>query len=220
MRFDDNRFEYERLLAMGRTAPKRPSKRLLLVARQLHPYAWSAGADEHIAWGKGYGIVEDTSRFCGQFMLIRRLSLIQAADMLKLLDRLDAGKPELKLFDARDISKKLDKEAWARAPFDPRDRFDHKPSREVFFFKACDGIPEPITELAKDGRVALTWTEDDRTAVVTISGDKTVLATTVSKDIELNLHGYKSDMPLIMTQVTDWIYFGGPTPKFDIAIAA
>ena len=223
MSFDDQRRELERLLAMGRPLITKPSKRHLVVAKQLHPTAWSAGAEEHIAWGKRYKVAESTQYFSGQYLLIRKLALIQADNLLRLLDRQAAGKRDLDLLDAQALSKALEKICWDFHMADTRRGTSIAAARAVFFLKSVNGIPSPEAKVTENGEITLTWTEDDRQAIIAIDrrGNMTLaLSPFAAAPLPITFKSYRNDADAQLAAVTDWIYFGAAKPELVATVDA
>jgi hypothetical protein len=162
---------------MGRADIAKPNKRQMLVARQLHPEAWSDNAEGHIKWAKDYKLDKSTCYFGGQFLLIRRLALIQAELLLRLLDRQAKGLSDLTPLDARALKSDLDKRYWKLDHRNPRITISHKAVDATFFMNSSDGIPAPKSEIDDTGNVTLTWKEGNRSARVDIDKDGAMLLT-------------------------------------------
>lgn len=217
MNHDDTCHELERLAAMGRQAPENPTDRELLVARILAPWAWSSHAQEQIDWCRKNGLAGSPSHFGAHHLAARRLAVLRAQEIIRRLERHDAGLPDLEAFDAHAMSADLGKEQFQlhlnRAP---RDYVSHQPAKEVFFLKMVDGIPRPSTRMDPTGAVTLTWREEDREAQVHIACDKTTTMTIGAQGgdpILLDMHAWRaSRTPTLIAATTDWIYFGGPYP--------
>lgn len=221
---DEVHHELERLAAMGREAPEEPTDRHLLVAKLLSPSAWSASAEEHIAWCRSNNLIGSPSYFGAQHLAARKLALLRATEIIRRLERHDAGLPDLEAFDARSMSEDLRKEQFElyRAKH-PRDHVYHEPAGQVFFLKTVDGIPKPASRMAPDGEVTLTWREDDREAHLHITRDKAVtmtIGTQGGEPIALDVHRWRDRRtPMLIAAVTDWIHFSGPDPRILLEIA-
>lgn len=214
--FSENRFELDRLIRMGRETLGPPTPRQLLTARTLDPTAWSDHAEEHIAWCMTYGLTSSTSHFGAQYLVRRRIAAIRAAELLRRLDRQATGLPDLEPFDPQAMSTRLEKQAFALHCADHRRTVSHKAAKAVFFMKDLRGVPSPTSTMDENGSVTLAWTEDDRSATVSIDVDGAMTLSVpgcghgpipISFDTWRDVDGTRR-----ITAVTDWIHFGGARP--------
>lgn len=213
---DEKRHELERLIAMGRTPCENPSDRLMITARAIDPSPWTDHAHEQIEWCRKHGLLNSVSHFGGQFVLLRRLALIQAEILLRDLDRNAAGLPVLLPFDARALSKKLEKQWWAMCRADTRRHLSKKAVDAVFLMRRVDGLPSPEAMLSEDGDVTLRWIEGGRSATIAINSDGKMSMTLDPLGYgprELDFQGWRTEAPGEITKAVDWVHFGGPAPE-------
>ncbi|MAM83291.1 MAG: hypothetical protein CL472_01245 [Acidobacteria bacterium] len=218
----ENHYELERLLALGHTIPKNPTSRELLIASLLDPSAWSVTSSEHIEWCRKNSLLHSYSHFGARFMRDRQLSLIKAIQMIRHLERHDAGKPEIKPFNAREASNALRKlmeevrlENEKKRPAD-RVNITFKPVDSVRLMSCLNDIPAPAMEVFPNGNVELTWSEDGKSVRMMIEnlGELTLKVTPGPNDpFPICLDSWKkdTDIPLILA-LTDWVYFNEPYP--------
>lgn len=213
--YDEERFEIERLVLLGREKPGPPSRMQGMIARTLNPNAWSDHAEEQIGWCDRNGLARSPTHFGAQHLISRRLALIKADDVMRALDREGRGLPALKPMDARELSKRL--KAWltSNRPKDPRKYVSWKPADQVFLMYCCDGIPEPESEIGETGEVTLTWSEGGRTARLVIDPERTLtlsIEPSLGPTETIFLDSYRPAGRLRLGMATDWIYHGGRHP--------
>ena len=220
MKDDDTSREVERLVSMGYVIPENPTPREMLTARMIDPQAWLAHAQEQVDWCKKHKLLHSPTHFGASIIQARHLALLQAKETLRHLDRQAAGKPDLEYFDARAVSKALEKEWWEITYANnakhgsQRIHITKKAVDAVFRMHQFDGIPAPQNKLESDGSVTLAWSEDDRTACIRINqdGESTMtIGENYAADIDLNVWRSPSHTPLVLA-MTDWIHFEGCHP--------
>jgi hypothetical protein len=213
--YEQEQFEIQRLVLLGRERPGPPSRIQGIIARTINPSAWSDHSDEQIGWCDRYGRTKSQTHFGAQYLISRRLSLIKADDVMRALGREAKGLPALRRLDARELSKRL--KAWltTNRPSDPRRYVSWKPADHVFLMYCCDGIPEPAGEIGETGEVTLTWTEGSRTArlVIDLELKLTLSLEPSCKPPEvIFLESHRPGGRLRLGTATDWIYHGGAHP--------
>jgi hypothetical protein len=218
MKFEECMREYERLTRMGRKPPEKPDARLLGLAKNMQPWLWSEGVEEHIKWAKGYNILNSTSNYGGQFVIQRKLLLMQAEALLRNLDRLAEGKEMLLPLQSYDLEKVLEKILSSIPRHHIKGYVSTTAVRSISNLRRSDGIPKPQADLDKeDGSVCLEWREDEKVANLFIdTKGKFHLITNYPcmKIIDIE-GGYDLGDRLckILSEVTDWIYYKGSTPS-------
>lgn len=216
MDFDKCRMELDRLAAMDRERAGPPSPRQIIAARKIDPGAWSEAADEHVGWCSRHGLLNSTTHFGALYLLRRRLSLLQAADLLRALDRHAAGMPDLPPLDARALARRLEKRWWDLCLADRRRHIPKKPVDVVFLLYSMDGIPEPKAEMDEDGRIMLTWSERGRTAALSVDLDgrtSLILSSEWAGPTPLDFGTWKTGAKRLMAAATDWVHHDGPCPR-------
>lgn len=219
----DNHYELERLINLGCTIPENPTSRELLIASMLDPSAWTKTSSEHIEWCRKNSLLHSHSHFGARFMRDRQLSLIKASQMIRYLERHDAGKPEIKPFDAREASKALhelmEEARLINEKKRPPDRIHitFKSVRAVEFMSCLNDIPAPHMEVFPNGNIELTWSEDGKSVRMMIdnSGALTLKVTPGPDDpFPICLDSWKrdNDIPHILA-LTDWVYFNESYPS-------
>jgi hypothetical protein len=213
---DERRHEIERLVRLRRERLGPPSPRQMLTARTIDPSAWSDHAEEHVAYCGRHGLLSSQTHFGAQYIVMRRLALIKAAEVLRAIDRQAAGLPDLEPLDARAVSDRLRKKAF-EMHFAARPRGVHtKADGAVFFLNGCDGIPAPSETMHDDGRVTLTWSERGRTARlnVDVTGAMTMtLEPAVVGPVAMTFRSWTREDDGILSAVTDWVHHDGPVPR-------
>lgn len=211
---DARRYELERLVAMGFAHASDPSPRLEMTARMLEPSAWTDHAQEQIDWCTRHRMTGSPTHFGTMHMNDRRLALIRAELLLRALDRQAAGLPDLAPLDAGALSKRLGERWWEISRQDPRRHVSKKAADAVFFMKKVDGVPAPDAVMADDGSVTLTWSEDDRSAVMRIDLQGGMTMSIGSGPPEaISFQEWKTDAPRRIAEATSWIYFEGSEPE-------
>ncbi len=214
--FDEVRFEHERIVRNGRNPCGPPTRRQLLVARQIDPSAWSQHAEEHVSWAMRYGQTGSLSNFGGRYLVQRDVALANAFELLQRLDRQNHGLPDLEPFDARAMSTRLKKRVFELSRRHHTRYASHRAAEAVFFMKEVDGIPMPAPAMARDGSVVLTWAEEDRRAVVSIDveGGMSLRIGNRSNDpIGITFSLWDGDGARRLIAATDWVHFRGRHPE-------
>lgn len=212
---DATRHEFERLVRMGRETFGPPSPRQMLVARTIDPSAWSANAQEHVDWAIRYGRTGRSENIGAQFLILRRLALMQATELLRRLDRQAGGLRELPTLDAVALSSDLGGDAMNLRMADPRCGVSHHAARAVMFLKQLDGIPAPVARMAKDGSVTLEWSEGDRCATISVDTQGAMELSLSAPDapaVEINPMTWDETPWRLVTAATDWVHYDGPLP--------
>lgn len=212
---EDDRHEFERLVRMGRETFGPPSPRQMLVARTIDPSAWSVNAQEHVGWAIRHGRTGRNENIGAQFLMQRRLALMQATELLRRLDRQAAGMRELPTFDAVALSNDLGGEAMKLRTADPGIAVSHHAARAVMFLKQLDGIPAPIARMAKDGSVTLEWSEGNRRATISIDAQGRMelsLSAPNAPAVEIDPITWDDAPWRLVTAATDWVHYDGPLP--------
>ncbi len=115
MDFEERRDEFRRLKEMGVPEVDEPTPRQMLVARHLRPHLWNEHAEEHVSWVRRHRLTNQDTYFGAQILVLRRLMLMKAAEMLRRIDRDAAGLPDLGHFDAADVCAGLRAEVRTQA---------------------------------------------------------------------------------------------------------
>jgi hypothetical protein len=217
MDFEERRDEYRRLREMGVREVDEPTSRQMLVARAMRPHLWSEHAEEHVSWVRRHRQTGHDTYFGTQILLLRRLMLMKAADMLRRLDREAAGLPDLGHFDAAEVRDRLRAEVRALPPRPSGSRIGDRAADAVFGMHALDGIAAPVASVANDGVVTLTWSEGGRTARLVLDMDqRATLATVQDGDERRHLVDHAprwSDDGATLYGAVEWVHHGGARPS-------
>lgn len=214
---DEKRFELQRLQRMGRKAPETPTPRQMIVARTIDPSPWSEHAQEQIDWCARHGLTSSSTHFGAQFILMRRLSLIQADLLLRDLDREANGRTVIPPFDARAVSKRLEKQWWDMHRATHGVHLSKKAVDRVFFMRSTDGLTSPDAILAQDGSVELAWNEEGRRATVCIDINGDAILRIGEEDgsyASLDFLSWHSNAPRLLAEAVDWVHHQGQRPTF------
>jgi hypothetical protein len=212
---DDTRHECERLVLMGRETFGPPSPRQMLVARTLDPGSWSDHAQEQVDWSVRHGRTHWSDNFGAQFLILRRLALMRATEILRRLDRQAAGRRELPTLDALALGRTLEKRMTAIRTTDHRRQVSHKAVRIVSFLRIADGVPAPKATMGEDGSVSLVWSERGRSARVSIDAEGAVLLSLSAWDgdrVPLDPMSWSERPWRLIATATDWVHYDGPLP--------
>lgn len=214
--FEEQRDEFRRLKAMGIPEIDEPTPRQMLVARQMRPHLWNDHAEEHVSWVVRHRLTGQDTYFGTQILILRRLMLMKAAEMLRRLDRDAAGLPDLGHFDSAEVCAGLRAEVMTMPAVREGARICDRAADEVFGMHALDGIADPAATIADDGVVTLTWREDDRAGHLVIETDRRVtLTTTGDGDERRHLAGRLPDWShdgAVLHGIVEWVHHGGPRP--------
>jgi len=218
MTTEERRWELKRQIRMGREPHGPPSPRQTLVARTLDPSAWGRDSQEQIDYCSKHGLLASTTHFGAQYVVMRRLSLIKAAEVLRALDRQQAGLPELGRLDARGVEKRLDAKAFeiyrTRMPRAAMSKAGYAAS----FMRSSDGLPAPRERTGPRGEATLTWKERGRTAELFIDVDGAMTMTLdppVAPPMAMTFKGFDGRDDARLAVITDWIHHDGPPPRAD-----
>lgn len=216
MTTDERRWELDRLVKMGREPYGPPSPRQTVVAKTLDPWAWSDNAQEQIDYCSKHGLITSTTHFGAQYVVMRRLSLIKAAEVLRALDRQLAGLPELRRLDAQGVQKRLDAKAFDIYRKTVPRRAMSKAGYAASFMRSSNGLPAPKEKVGPEGEATLIWKERERTATLFIDLDGAMTMTLdppVAAPMAMTFRGFDGTDDATLAAVTDWVHNDGPPPR-------